>query len=119
MTYSVDLRKKVLEIKTEKKLSYEETAKYFKIGKTTLVRWKNRLEPKKTREKGATKIDMEKLKKDVELYPDAYQYERAERFGVSQRGIALALKRLGISYKKKVWNIQRPTRKNKILFLIK
>jgi hypothetical protein len=49
--------------------------------------------------------DMEKLKLDVKLYPDAYQYERAERFGVSQRGIALALKRLGISYK--VWNIQK------------
>ena len=42
---------------------------------------------------------MENLKIDVGLYPDAYQYERAERFGVSQRGIALALKRLGISYK--------------------
>jgi transposase len=101
MTYSVDFRKKVFKIKAEKQLNYEETAKYFNIGKTTLVRWNNRLEPKLTREKGATKIDMENLKIDVGLYPDAYQYERAERFGVSQRGIALALKRLGISYKKK------------------
>ena len=43
---------------------------------------------------------MEKLKQDVEQYPDSYQYERAKRFEVSQRGIALALKRLGISHKK-------------------
>ncbi|WP_456440564.1 hypothetical protein [Psychroserpens sp.] len=37
MTYSVDFRKKVFEIKAEKKLSYEGTAKYFNIG-TTLGR---------------------------------------------------------------------------------
>ena len=36
MTYSVDFRKKVLEIKAEKQLNYEGTAKYFNIGKTTL-----------------------------------------------------------------------------------
>jgi transposase len=39
MTYSVDFRKKVFEIKADKQLNYEETAKYFNIGKTTLVRW--------------------------------------------------------------------------------
>ena len=44
---------------------------------------------------------MEKLKKDVELYPDAYQYERAERLGVGQNCIFHGLKRLQISYKKK------------------
>jgi hypothetical protein len=36
----------------------------------------------------------------VEIYPDAYQYERAERLGCSQRGIGEALKRLKITYKK-------------------
>ena len=44
---------------------------------------------------------MQALARDVAEHTDSYQYERAERFGVSQRGIALALKRLGISYKKK------------------
>ena len=43
---------------------------------------------------------MEALKIDIEEYPDAYQYERAERFGVSQKGIYEALKRLGVTYKK-------------------
>ena len=44
------------------------------------------VEPKRRRTKPAT--------------PDAYQYERAVRLGVSQRAIGNALKRLGISYKK-------------------
>ena len=38
--------------------------------------------------------------KEVELYPDAYQYESAERLGISRRGIGYALKRLGMSRKK-------------------
>ena len=59
----------------------------------------SRLEPCLTRNKPATKIDMAALAKDVEIYPDAYQYECAERFDVSQRGIGDALKRLKISYK--------------------
>ena len=33
-------------------------------------------------------------------HQDAYQYERARRFGVSVQGINYALRRLGVSYKK-------------------
>ncbi|MGG2141518.1 IS630 transposase-related protein [Symbiopectobacterium sp. RP] len=36
--------------------------------------------------------------KDVEPYPDAYQKERAERFGVCQKAIWQALKKLGLTY---------------------
>jgi transposase len=100
MTYSTDFRCKVLTIKEQENLSYEETAQRFKIGIASLTRWNAKLEPQLTRNKPATKIDMEVLAKDVETYPDAYQYERAKRLGVSQRGIGLALKRLKISYKK-------------------
>lgn len=100
MTYSLDFRKKVLKLKTEEKLSYEETTKRFKIGKTTLVRWHRKLEPQTTRNKPATKINMEALKQDLNDYPDGYQHERANRLGVSQKGICEALKRLGVTYKK-------------------
>ena len=62
--------------------------------------WQGRIEPKTKREKPATKIDMEKLRKDVEENPDAYQYERAERFGVSANAILYALRRLDMRYKK-------------------
>jgi transposase len=65
MTYSIDFRKKVLKLKAEENLSYEAAAERFKIGKTTLVRWHKKLEPQLTRNKPATKINMEALKQDV------------------------------------------------------
>ncbi|MGG2142499.1 IS630 transposase-related protein [Symbiopectobacterium sp. RP] len=46
------------------------------------------------------KSDKSELIKDVEPYPDAYQKERAERFGVCQKAILPALKKLGLTYKK-------------------
>jgi transposase len=100
MTYSTDFRRKVLAVKKQEKLTDEATAKRFGIGIANLSRWKKNLEANRTRNKPATKINMEALKLDVEMYPDAYQYERAARFGVSERGIGKALKRLNISYKK-------------------
>ena len=43
---------------------------------------------------------MDALARDVEACPDAYQYERAVRLGVSVRCVGYALKRLGVTYKK-------------------
>jgi len=39
------------------------------------------------------------IKKDIELHPDAYQHERAERLGCTRGWIYHALKRLRVSYK--------------------
>lgn len=100
MTHSIDFRKHVFRVKQDEQLTYEETAKRFKIGKASLVRWNRELEPKKNRNKPAIKIDMAVLKADVMSYPDSFQYERAARLGVSRSGVYWALKRLGISYKK-------------------
>jgi len=100
MTYSVDFRRKALAIKERENLSFEEAAKRFGVGKASLVRWNARLEPCRTRQKPAAKISGEALRRDVELYPDAYQYERAARLGASQQGVCNALKRLGVSRKK-------------------
>lgn len=100
MTYSIDFRKKVLKIRQEEGLSLEAVALRFGVGKASVMRWLVHLEPQKTRNKRATKIDMNALKKDVEHYPDSYQYERAERLNVSRSGIYWALKRLDITYKK-------------------
>lgn len=109
MTYSIDFRQKVLRIKEREQLSVDKAAERFGVGRTSVVRWSKQIEAKNTRHKPATKIDMEKLKEDVEKYPDAYQYERAERFGVSQTGSCAALKRLGISRKKKRSHIRERT----------
>lgn len=87
-------------IKKEKNLTFEKASKRFGIGIRTLFRWQNRLEPMETRNKPATKIDMERLQQDVKKEPDAYLCERAERLGASITGIFYALQRLKISHKK-------------------
>jgi transposase len=111
MTYSLEFRKKVMAIKEKEKLTYDEAAKRFQIGKTTLVRWHKKLEPQLTRNKPATKINMEALKQDLIENPDAYQYERANRLGVSQKGIFEALKRVGVTYKKNLKASESRSRK--------
>ena len=100
MTYSVDFRQKVLAIKEQEGLTQAEVAVRFGIGIASVTRWCKCLEPQPTRSKPATKIDMEALAQDVKNNPDAYQYERAARLGVSQRAVGNALKRLKVSYKK-------------------
>lgn len=117
MTYSVDFRKKALKIREEEKLSVEAVAICFGVSKASVMRCLIELEPKKTRNKPATKINMDTLKKDVEEHPDSYQYERAERLGVSQSGIYWALKRLDVTYKK---NTESPkSRRRKALIVSK
>ena len=100
MTYSLDFRQKVLAIKEQQGLTQAEAAIRFGVGVASITRWDKRLESKRTRTKPATKIDMKALEEDVKTYPDAYQYERSARLGVSPRAIGYALKRLGVSYKK-------------------
>lgn len=103
MTDSIEFRHQALLIKEQDKLSFEATAKRFSV-----VRWSKRIEAQRSRNKPAMTIDMEALKQDVEVYPDAYQYERARRLGVSPRGIGYALERLKISPKKKRSLIRKP-----------
>lgn len=100
MSYSLDLRKQVFKVKEKESLTFQETSERFGIPIRTLFRWQQRIEPKTTRNKPSTKLDIEALQKDVEQNPDLYQYERAKKFGVGQSTIFYALKRLGISNKK-------------------
>ena len=100
MTYSLDFRRRLFSIKASKNLTFLETSKLFNISMATLFRWSKNIEPNRTRNKPSTKIDMDALKKDVETYPDAYQFERAQRLGISAGGIFHAFKRLKVTYKK-------------------
>jgi len=110
MTYSLDFRRKVLEIKEEEGLSLSGVAARFKISRNTVFKWSKNILARVGRNKPAVKIDMEALRHDVKVYPDAYQYERAERLGVSQTCIHFALKRLGVTYKKKPHSSQSGSR---------
>lgn len=100
MSYSLDFRKQVFKIKEREKLTFQEASDRFGISIRTLFKWKNNIVPKTTRNKPATKIDMDALRKHVEEYPDAYQYERAAFFEVSPNCILYALRRLNITHKK-------------------
>lgn len=114
MAYSVDFRRKVLEIKEREGLSFEEAAVRFGVGQASVFRWSKRLFPCRKRNKPAVKIDMAALARDVEEQPDAYQHERADRLGCSQRGISDALKRLRISRKKKLFSIRKRMKPHEI-----
>ena len=46
MTYPLEFRKKVMELKAKHGLTYDQNAKHFFIGKDTLKRWCKSLEPK-------------------------------------------------------------------------
>lgn len=100
MTYSSDFRRKVLSVREKEGLTIAQVAARFCVGVASIVRWLKEVEPKKTRNKPATKIDAAALARDVQEYPDAYQYERAARFKVSVQAMNYALRRLGVTYKK-------------------
>ena len=97
--YSTDFRKRILRLIKEEGLSFRKASERFKLSPTTLQNWKKRLLPKPL-QRGARKIDMEGLKRDVLEHPDAYHHERAKRLNVSVRCVGYALKRLGVTYKK-------------------
>ena len=100
MTYSLDFRKKVLQVREAESLSMQEAAKRFGVGVAGVMRWANNVESKKNRNKPATKINMEALKTDIATHPDGYLKERASRLKVSHNCVWRALKRLNVSYKK-------------------
>ena len=99
MSYPLSFRRHVLSLMHSEGLSEKSAARRFGIGRATIRRWIVRLEPK-PRPHGAYKLDMTALAEDVRLYPDAYIYERAARFGVATSTIFYALRRLNMTYKK-------------------
>lgn len=100
MTYPLKFRRKVIETRAQEGLTIAEAAERFGVGVASLVRWLKTPEPRPGRDRPATKIDTKALLHDLKQHPDAYHYERAARLGVSKSGIAAALTRLGVTYKK-------------------
>ena len=100
MSYPIHFRKKIL-AKLEEGQSIRAVAQHFEINKNTIVEWKKRIEIKRTRPRKPSKVDDDALRADIEQYPDDYQYERAERLGVSTHAVFNALHAAGISRKKR------------------
>ena len=55
MGYTLDFRKKALEIRKKENLSIAETARRFGVGRSSIIRWINNIKPCTTRNKPATK----------------------------------------------------------------
>ena len=115
MTYSLDFRKKVLSIRSKEKLSFAQVAKRFGVSINSVFLWSKRLEPIRTKNRPAIKIGEATLMEDIKKYPDAFNYERAQRLNVSTSGIFCAMKRLRISYKKNTHSSQGLRRKKTTL----
>jgi transposase len=97
--YSLDFRRKVLSVREQQGLTIAEVAARFDVGVASVVRWIKHVHRKPPGFR-RRKIDLEVLRQDIVAYPDAYQYERAQRLGVWQNAIFLALKKLRVTYKK-------------------
>ena len=111
MTYPSSFRRKVLSVRSSEGLTIAQVAARFCVGIASVTRWVKNPDPKLTRNKPATKIDMKALARDVLEHPDAYQYERAQRLGVSEKGVGHALRRMGITYKKNTATSQSTRRR--------
>src|SRR5665213_2028008 len=99
MSYSVDLRERVVEY-VSKGGSKAEAARIFVIGRDTIYRWLSADDlsprPAKTRKR---KLDKAALAAHVRDYPDWVLRERAAHFGVRINSIWSALQTLRISKK--------------------
>lgn len=107
--YNLHFIKKVL--KQRESLSIQKLADKYDLSTRTIQNWIQGKLPLGKRNRPNTKLDLDELIEDVKLYPDAYQYKRAERLGVSESCIWKNLKKLGVSYKKSPKTSQSRRRK--------
>ena len=105
MSYSEDLRKKVIEYVGVGN-SQRSASRTFDICLSTVNRWHQK--HKKTGDltdlaprRGFKKIDPVKLESYIHKHPDAYLKEISEEFGCSESGVRYALKSLNITRKKR------------------
>lgn len=99
MSYSVDLRKRVLAYVEAGHTKYE-ASEVFGVGRATIYRWLGAedLSPKpaKTRRR---KLDKAALAAHVREHSDMILRERAAHFGVRTNAVWVALQQLNISKK--------------------
>ena len=96
MTYSLDLRKRVVCYVRSGGLQTE-ASRLFSVSTKTIQRWLAREDlrpsPAKTRQR---KLDKKALAQHVRDYPDALLRERAAHFGVHINAIWVALRKMNI-----------------------
>ena len=112
MTYSTDLRKRVLDF-IHNGGSKAAAERIFGVSRRTIYNWLAAEDPfaaEKPGPKGPRHIDYDALEQHVVDFPDATLAERAKHFGVSRNGIFYAFSKRSITRKKR----RSPT-KNSVL----
>lgn len=109
MSYSKDYKKCAVKYKRNNH-TFEETKVIFGMSKSTFYEWEKEYDagfpekPKRTCEK---KISKEALKQAVEERPDSELSELAEPFHCTPQAVFYALKRMGITLKKRRLHTQK------------
>lgn len=101
MTYSLDLRRRVVEF-VEQGGSKAEASRVYRVSIWCVYDWCKRsdLRPKQLPERRKRKLDWEALRRHVQEHPDALLRERAEHFRVHINAIWYALKEIELTHKK-------------------
>ena len=103
MSYSSDLRKRVLDF-VNTGGSKAEASRRYNVSRTSIYNWlaaEDPLRREKPGPRGPHRLDYMALKQHVADFPDQTQLERAVHFGVSKNCILYALRKLNITRKKR------------------
>ena len=107
MGYSTDFKEKVMHIMARDKMTVRQAAVHFDVCTQTIQNWKKSTVAKPIPGR-QVKISFEQIKTDVQMHPDDYIKERAERFGVSTHAVFRALHAAGLSRKKRRSTTPKP-----------
>lgn len=113
MAYSIDLRTRVIRF-VESGGSIAEAARRFEIHRSTVYEWLHLKKEtaslsKRPLNRRALKLSHDILKQRISENPDMLLKDHAAYFGVRLQSISMALKRIGITRKKR-----RPSTKNEM-----
>jgi putative transposase len=101
MTYSLDLRERVVAFVREGGSKFE-AERRFHVKRQTIYNWLSKpdLAPSTQKRRRRRKLDWAALKRHVELHPDKLLRERAVEFGVNPHSIWNACKEMQLTHKK-------------------
>lgn len=115
MSYSKDLRERAVAYRKAGH-TLKETSAVFGVGRTAISNWEKKYDntgdlSNKELHRKAKKLPPEELAAYVAEHPDAYQREIAEAFGCRDTAVSKALKRQGITRKKRHAGIRSKNQK--------
>ncbi len=119
MSYSTDLRQKVLDF-INAGHSIESACQLFDVSRSSVQRWRLKLKNtgtlnRKHRVKSPYKIDEAALRAYIANHQDTYLSEISTHFNVTVSAISKALSRLNITRKKKPRSMQKETKSSDTL----